>query len=153
MSNKNTTAKTFSVEVEEADDHNTEDIYLQGEDDAHSDCESIHCYVGGDSEFWDQDEEDLETALVSQNFRLKVCEVCKRSRHVLHKCSDFSKLKASDRLRLVLKLKRCTNCLAPDHDFRQCLSTNRCRECKKDHHSLLHLGLANPNNGAAKKST
>jgi hypothetical protein len=156
MFNKNAKAKTFSVEaeVEEADVHNTDDIQLQEEDEAGdlSDCESIHCYVGGDSDFWHQDEEDLEFALVSQRLRLKVCEVCKRSRHVLHKCSDFSKLKASDRLKIVLKLKRCTNCLAPDHDFRQCPSTNRCRECKKNHHSLLHLGLVNPGNGGVTKS-
>lgn len=63
------------------------------------------------------------------------CPMCKKP-HILRKCSNFLKLSVSERKIEVEKLGVCTNCLG--HSVTQaCTSTNTCKICANQHHTLL----------------
>lgn len=70
-----------------------------------------------------------------QSYRCRVC----RGIHPLRKCKRFQKLSAEKRLRAVLINKYCSNCLAHQHSGGTCRSTDGCKTCGGDHHTLLHM--------------
>ena len=113
-------------------------------EDALSDYESVDCYVGVDQDLWYLEPEELDVCLAANNFKMKVCSVCKEDRHVLHRCTVFKELPASKRLAIITRQKRCTNCLSPDHGPRNCKSQYNCSTCNKRHHSLLHMSFTDP---------
>lgn len=65
------------------------------------------------------------------------CRLCKRE-HALRRCTKFRKMDVDERWRTVRKFKYCFNCLAHSHTRNKCTSRERCRECRSEHHSLLH---------------
>ncbi|KAH8232705.1 hypothetical protein KR032_009790 [Drosophila birchii] len=71
------------------------------------------------------------------------CRVC-RGIHPLRKCKRFHKLSAEKRLRAVLINKYCSNCLAHEHSGGTCRSTEGCKACGGDHHTLLHMHEERP---------
>ncbi|XP_064546981.1 uncharacterized protein LOC135434354 [Drosophila montana] len=71
----------------------------------------------------------------TDSFRCRVC----RGIHALRKCQRFLKLTPEKRLRAVLINKYCSNCLAHQHSGESCRSGAKCKICKKDHHTLLHM--------------
>ncbi|XP_041675603.1 uncharacterized protein LOC121530511 [Drosophila eugracilis] len=75
-----------------------------------------------------------------QSYRCRVC----RGIHPLRKCKRFQKLSAEKRLRAVLINKYCSNCLAHEHSGGTCRSTEGCKTCGGDHHTLLHMHEAVP---------
>lgn len=75
---------------------------------------------------------------VARVFRCRIC----RGVHALRKCNRFLQLSAEKRLRAVLANRYCPNCLAHQHSGRSCRSTDTCRECQGEHHTLLHLDAA-----------
>lgn len=64
-----------------------------------------------------------------------VCPMC-RGAHRLFKCSKFHSLQVPDRRKFIEKIRACQNCLW-DHPL-PCDSQRRCKECKGEHHTLLH---------------
>lgn len=66
------------------------------------------------------------------------CRLCKKY-HPLRLCSTFMKMTIEKRLRAVILLKYCTNCLAHEHSGNSCMSNAGCHVCSKKHHTLLHF--------------
>ncbi|XP_060665650.1 uncharacterized protein LOC132797914 [Drosophila nasuta] len=71
----------------------------------------------------------------TNSFRCRVC----RGVHALRKCPRFAQLTPEKRLRAVLVIKYCPNCLAHQHSGGTCRSCGRCRHCGEDHHTILHM--------------
>ena len=68
------------------------------------------------------------------------CRVCKRY-HPLRKCHKFQAMSVSERQNCVRKMGYCINCFAHDHQVKKCPSTLRCKQCKRPHHSMLHMEM------------
>lgn len=65
------------------------------------------------------------------------CRLCKRD-HPLRTCQRFNDMTVSNRIKTVKKFKYCQNCLAHSHVLARCRSSERCRFCRRTHHTLLH---------------
>ena len=68
------------------------------------------------------------------------CRVCSRY-HPLRLCRKFQDMTVTERQRCVREKNYCINCLAHDHQVRQCSSKARCKHCAKSHHSMLHVQM------------
>ncbi|XP_011859179.1 PREDICTED: uncharacterized protein LOC105556698 [Vollenhovia emeryi] len=66
------------------------------------------------------------------------CPLCE-SAHYLAKCDRYSAKTVQQRRDVILKHKRCFNCLGP-HSASKCHSTRRCQKCGKKHHTTIHDG-------------
>jgi hypothetical protein len=66
------------------------------------------------------------------------CAFCKKTNHSLHQCTSFLRLSTDEKLKQVISLKLCENCLRGNHSTANCKSNNTCRDCKNRHHTLLH---------------
>lgn len=69
------------------------------------------------------------------NHRTAHASNCSQS-HRLHTCPEFSNLKIKDKWDLVKNRNLCHNCLYALPLLWS--SSNRCKKCGKDHHTLLH---------------
>ncbi|UYV85166.1 hypothetical protein LAZ67_X004794 [Cordylochernes scorpioides] len=58
--------------------------------------------------------------------------------HKLNDCHRFINLPLPKKWELVKKHKLCQNCLRANHEISKCLITSRCKNCKQNHHTLLH---------------
>ncbi len=67
------------------------------------------------------------------------CTVCKAGKHPLFACPAFKSLPHEQMLGVVKAGKICLNCLKHGHFLKQCPSTQRCRQCQRPHHTLLHV--------------
>ncbi len=65
------------------------------------------------------------------------CAMC-QERHGIYHCEKFKELAVKERRQLVQKKNLCFRCLGEGHANTECRSTYKCKECKADHHSLLH---------------
>lgn len=75
---------------------------------------------------------------VFQTQRGRKCSFCQAD-HPLFACSSFKEKPPSQRQEYVKKERLCFNCLHPRHRVEDCQSKNRCQECGKKHHTLMHL--------------
>ena len=64
------------------------------------------------------------------------CACCSGSHFILH-CNNFKEKSLSERKTFVTTKGLCFNCLG-FHRSADCRNTNRCRDCKGKHHTLLH---------------
>ncbi|XP_075163141.1 uncharacterized protein LOC142235769 [Haematobia irritans] len=69
---------------------------------------------------------------------LALCTLCNND-HSLRICPEFKKLSTQERIDYVFRNKICNNCLSTGHVKNSCKSKKRCWECKKNHHTLLHI--------------
>ncbi|XP_044573273.1 uncharacterized protein LOC123257597 [Drosophila ananassae] len=67
------------------------------------------------------------------------CSKCHSTEHRLYGCQQFLDMSAGQRFSFAKENALCYNCLKPGHGVRKCKSTFKCRQCKGQHHSLLHL--------------
>ena len=67
------------------------------------------------------------------------CLACKKAKHPIYGCRVFSDLPHAQKVTIVRDNGLCLNCLRPGHFANQCPSTQRCKQCQKLHHSLLHI--------------
>ncbi|XP_044573300.1 uncharacterized protein LOC123257613 [Drosophila ananassae] len=67
------------------------------------------------------------------------CSKFHSTEHRLHGCQQFLDMLAGQRFSFAKENALCYNCLNPGHGVRKCKSTFKCRQCKAQHHSLLHL--------------
>lgn len=88
--------------------------------------------------------------LVASGFQSQ-CAYCQGS-HCLSKCDAFLNLSVQKRLNFVKSNNICFNCLTQFHRKSTCKSTNKCRKCKKSHHTLLHFeNMSEPKPSHAKE--
>ena len=99
-----------------------------------------------DEDGYDYMEEDFATTdeevviLLANGLKFRPCQLCKPPQpqdHLLFRCPSFRKMSGRERHRLVQRLKRCYNCLAPGHGRDDCKSKGHCNVCKERHHTLL----------------
>lgn len=69
------------------------------------------------------------------------CICCTNQTHVLHQCDLFKAKTVQERRTFSAENKICFNCLKPNHTAPMCNNPNRCRDCNKPHHSLLHIPI------------
>ena len=80
---------------------------------------------------------DSRTSRVQAHFISKdTGAYCSGSHFILH-CSNFKEKSLSERKTFVTTKGLCFNCLG-FHRSLECRNTNRCRDCKGEHHTLLH---------------
>lgn len=63
------------------------------------------------------------------------CPLCSNN-HELFRCHKFVNMSPEIKLKTVMKLKVCQNCLYKH--FGKCHSEKRCKECNDEHNTLLH---------------
>ncbi|XP_070074700.1 uncharacterized protein [Drosophila takahashii] len=71
------------------------------------------------------------------------CTKCNSTEHTLYSCQQFLDMSGMQRRSFVKEKSLCYNCLRPGHGVSKSKSTYKCRQCKGNHHSLLHV-QANP---------
>lgn len=64
--------------------------------------------------------------------------------HFMYRCEKFLALSVDDRIKEVLRLKLCTNCLYNDHFVKTC-KMESCRECSGRHNTLCHRSTTEGN--------
>ncbi|XP_075156467.1 uncharacterized protein LOC142234410 [Haematobia irritans] len=69
--------------------------------------------------------------------RVYECAICKE-RHSLRDCPIFIMMTVADRRVTVRNHKYCMNCLAKSHTVENCHSSQTCRKCGYQHHTMLH---------------
>ncbi|XP_043947289.2 uncharacterized protein LOC122817906 [Drosophila biarmipes] len=67
------------------------------------------------------------------------CTKCSSAEHTLYGCQLFLDMSGVQRRSFVKEKSLCYNCLRPGHGVNRCKSTFKCRQCKGNHHTLLHL--------------
>lgn len=76
------------------------------------------------------------------------CLFCGSSGHKIYKCSEFSSMSHSNKINFIKQQKLCFNCLASQHQIKDCQSKG-CFVCNRKHHTLLHqddlISIANSN--------
>lgn len=81
----------------------------------------------------------VNSHLVSKESTKVKCPDCHGS-HLLLDCNQFIEKSVADRRRIVETNGVCFNCLlSSTHPSRNCPSYEHCRECKRHHHTLLHI--------------
>ena len=76
------------------------------------------------------------------------CVVCKdQEKHPLYRCTQFIKLDAPARNKLLSQIPYCKNCLG-FHNINKCNSLKRCIICDKKHHSMIHVNKHEVSNKA-----
>jgi len=94
-------------------------------------------------------------AASASNPNLSTCPLCGLS-HQLARCERYQSKPANQRKDIVIKNKRCFNCLAP-HPAKKCTSVKRCLKCGKKHHTSIHESYgessATPSTGTPAKKT
>ena len=66
------------------------------------------------------------------------CKCCGHSVHPLYKCSKFTTSNVQTRYDILRKFNACFNCLAENHNTKNCKSSGRCKQCNQKHNTLLH---------------
>lgn len=77
------------------------------------------------------------TTMVTTN-NPKSCYKCNANDHILMKCPQFLSLTIDQRRSFVKVNNLCFNCLSKGHSSYDCKSGNRCKTCKRKHHTLTH---------------
>ena len=65
-------------------------------------------------------------------------KLCGVGKHPLYVCRKFRSVSPKQSINLVRKHQLCFNFLQSGHFTWQCTSDQKCRECHKPHHTLLH---------------
>ena len=63
---------------------------------------------------------------------------CKAAGSPLNKCKDFCALSHDLKMGIIKENGLCMNCLRSGYFVKNCQCSQRCKECRKPHHSLLH---------------
>ena len=76
-------------------------------------------------------------AVRSQEPRAEKCPVCKEE-HRIYKCLTFKGWDYPRKMRCVHNHHLCYNCLSVGHSALSCPSSRTYRECRENHHTLIH---------------
>ena len=69
------------------------------------------------------------------------CGLCAQL-HYVFSCKQFLDMSVQQRKAHVQSASLCSNCLRPGHSTSNCNSSYRCRLCKAEHNTLLHVDCA-----------
>uniref|UniRef100_A0A2S2PC01 Integrase catalytic domain-containing protein n=1 Tax=Schizaphis graminum TaxID=13262 RepID=A0A2S2PC01_SCHGA len=72
----------------------------------------------------------------------KSCPCCKAS-HSLDSCSQFVSWATEERSKWMRDHSLCFNCFSDSHWSNKCRSKPSCKQCSRNHHTLLHMGGRN----------
>ncbi|XP_029160333.1 uncharacterized protein LOC114932333 [Nylanderia fulva] len=64
--------------------------------------------------------------------------ICCSGNHFISKCEEFRQKSAAQRMEIARTNKICFNCLKSGHMSPKCISKQRCTQCRRPHHTLLH---------------
>lgn len=78
----------------------------------------------------------IYTATSSSSTDLPKCPLC-GDLHYLRSCTRFQAKSIQQRRELIIKHRRCFNCLGT-HGVKKCISTKRCLKCGGKHHTMIH---------------
>ena len=93
--------------------------------------------AGEEVEFeFESDDGDLCLATM-MNYGPPKCVLECNEKHYLSKCPIFLKLEPRQRADKIISLKRCLNCLNPNHKSKECKSKSNCSKCNRRHNSAL----------------
>ena len=67
-----------------------------------------------------------------------VCKLCNNN-HYAYSCTVFENMSVAQRLDHVRSSNLCQNCLKPGHASTDCRSEYRCRVCRGEHNTMVHL--------------
>ena len=81
----------------------------------------------------------------TDNSEMPVCVLCKPEKHLLFNCIKFKELPHEDKLSVLKTYNQCNNCLRAGHYARQCKSVHFCKNCRGQHHTLLHYDPSKDN--------
>ncbi len=112
-----------------------------------------HPHWRNSSNFWMHGARNWSSASVKQSEAIggkTTASIGNKTRKVTHsldvleankcsKCQQFLDMSAGQRFSFAKENALCYYCLKPSHGVRKCKSTFKCRQCKGQHHSLLHL--------------
>ncbi|XP_008182033.1 uncharacterized protein LOC103309131 [Acyrthosiphon pisum] len=70
------------------------------------------------------------------------CPCCKAS-HSLDSCGQFLSLAVDERSNWMRENSLCFNCFSDSHWSNKCRSKPSCKQCSRNHHTLLHMGGRN----------
>ena len=80
------------------------------------------------------------------------CLACEKEKHPLYVCTKFKSLPHANKLELLRAKNCCLNCLRPGHIAKKCKSLNHCKQCKRPHHTLLHMDSKRPEEHSKEKA-
>lgn len=80
---------------------------------------------------------ESNTSEIPSNKSVMPCFVC-HGLHNIMKCELFVKKSPQERYALVKEHRRCINCMG-SHLVAHCKSNSTCRECRQQHHTMLHF--------------
>lgn len=87
--------------------------------------------------FQPKNSKSFVTSSGSKSKHILTCPMCKLQHRIVD-CNAFKDLPLEVRLREVLKLNLCSNCLRRGHVVEDCRLIGTCRECGQKHNTLLH---------------
>ena len=67
------------------------------------------------------------------------CVGCNDDNYPLYTCSSFQALTPEERLAKAWANSLCMNCLRQGHFSSNCQSMQRCKKCRRKHHTMLHF--------------
>ena len=65
------------------------------------------------------------------------CAICEQE-HYVNQCDKFKEMTVDNRKKAAYENRLCFNCLLRGNSSHRCRNRYRCKECKKNHHTLLH---------------
>lgn len=80
------------------------------------------------------------------------CSICQGKDHSLFSCVKFNEMNINQRRDWAKTNQRCFNCLSNRHPVFRCSSNRRCSQCKKRHHTLLHLAETSESTATSNQS-
>ena len=84
------------------------------------------------------EEEGEEICLATEmGYTPPICALKCKEKHFLDKCPLFKKMEPRERGKKAYTLKRCLNCLNPNHETKDCKSKYNCSKCNNRHHWML----------------
>ena len=84
-------------------------------------------------------ERKIKTKASYQVAAERKCVGCNEDSHPLYTCSSFQALTPEERLAKARAHSLCLNCLRQGHFASNCQSAQRCKKCRRKHHTMLHF--------------
>ena len=69
--------------------------------------------------------------------RKPFCFICEKE-HYTNQCDKFKAMSVEERITAITEKRLCFKCLKAGHSSRFCRSRFGCKECRRNHHTMLH---------------
>jgi hypothetical protein len=72
-----------------------------------------------------------------KRFAIPACSLCPDLAHLYRHCRKFLAMTPAQRREHLGKLRKCFRCFREGHGIKECKSTIKCKNCGRDHHTLV----------------